>query len=504
MTKAYTPALTGFSRVWLIEGRARGDHAPSYQTSARMGGVTWAQGAVTPVKEPSSKQFDQFVEVAKVKGASERPSTSIVRHFPMDVVSEILRMVRKGCSIDLQVHWGDCTDPTVANKYKKVMVFEDVSFTNYSTDDLGAMTDGDRKEVMETGEINAKDLYEIVPMAYAERAGTLVTNEVVDVAICDSLSCGECTSESDGCQKILAVTLAAGGSPGTPPDLLYTLDGGSNWYAHDIETISSANDPTGVACMGLYAVVISNDEGSLNYALLSELDGSTDPEFTEVTTGFVAGGGPNDLKSVGNYLFIVGDGGYVYGTSDPTTGVSVLDAGIATADDLRAVDALNDTFAVAVGDNSAIIKTEDGSTWSAVDGPTGIAINYNAVAVKSTTEWWIGTSTGHLYYTVDGGETWTEKGFTGSGSGVVYDIVFASDSVAFLSHSTTTPRGRILRSNDGGYSWFVLPEGVGSLPLSDRINALAACSFDVNHIVGVGLGDDASDGYIVVGEGPEG
>jgi photosystem II stability/assembly factor-like uncharacterized protein len=169
---------------------------------------------------------------------------------------------------------------------------------------------------------------------------------------------------------------------------------------------------------------------------------------------------------------------------------------------LLAVDAINDSFAVAVGANSAIVKTADGVTWSKISGPTGVAINYNCVAVKSQTEWWIGTSTGRLYYTLDGGSTWTEKAFSGSGSGVVYDIVFASDSVAYLSHTTTAPRGRILRSNDGGYSWFVLPENVGSLPLNDRVNALAACPFDVNHVVGVGLADNASDGYIVVGEGP--
>jgi hypothetical protein len=502
MTKASTPAQTGLTRVWIIEGRARGDHRPSYQTCMRMGGVTWGQGGATRIEQPSSKKYDEFDEVGKVKGGKERPTTSLVGLFAMDVQSEILRLVRKGCSVDVQLHMGDCTDPTVASKYKKIMIFEDVDFSNYSTDDLGALASGDRKQINETGELSARDLYEIVPMSFAERAGTLVTNEVLDVSICDSLSCGECTSESDGCQKILAITKGAGGSPGTPPDLLYTLNGGSSWFAHDIDTIATAVDPSGVACMGLYAVVICAGECSLNYTLLSELDGVTDPSWTEVTTGFVAGGCPRAVKSVGNYMFIVGNGGYIYGTADPTAGVSVLDAGQATADTLLAVDALNESFAVAVGGNSSIVKTEDGSTWSKVGGPTGVAINYNCVAVKSETEWWIGTSTGRLYYTLNGGSTWTEKSFSGSGAGVVYDIVFASASVAYLSHSTAAPRGRILRSNDGGYSWFVLPENVGSLPLSDRVNALAACPFDVNHVVGVGLADNGSDGYIVVGEGP--
>jgi len=48
------------------------------------------------------------------------------------------------------------------------------------------------------------------------------------------------------------------------------------------------------------------------------------------------------------------------------------------------------------------------------------------------------------------------KGFPGSGSGVVYDICFASDAVGYLAHATTTPAGRILRTYDGGYSWNIL------------------------------------------------
>jgi photosystem II stability/assembly factor-like uncharacterized protein len=104
-----------------------------------------------------------------------------------------------------------------------------------------------------------------------------------------------------------------------------------------------------------------------------------------------------------------------------------------------------------------------------------------------------------MYYTVDKGANWTLQGFPGSGAGVVYDIDFASTSVGYLAHATATPAGRILRTYDGGQSWNILPEGTGTIPANDRINALAACIYDENFVVGVGLADDASDGIIVVG-----
>jgi photosystem II stability/assembly factor-like uncharacterized protein len=466
-----------------------------------MTGVSWGQGDITKIECPSDDQFDQFVEIGKIKGAKDRVTTSLEGRLAIDVKSEILRLVRKGCSVDVQLNLGDCTDPRIFTAFKKKLIFEEVDFTNFSTEDLGALSSGDRAAVNETGEISSKDLYEIVPLSFAERAGTLVTNEVLDVVICDMVSCGDCSEESDGCQKIFAITKAAGGSPGTPADVVYSIDGGATWHVHDIDSMDAVDDPDELDCLGDYLVVVSADSCSLHYALKSEFDGVTDPDFTEVLTGFVAGGCPTAIKSVGNYAFIVGNNGYIYGTGDPTAGVDVLDAGVATADDFYAVDALDSSFAVAVGENSAIVKTENGSTWSVVGGPTGIGVTYHTIAVKSETEWWIGTSTGVLYVTYDGGVTWNLQTFPGSGTGVVYSIVFATSSIVYLAHQTAATKGRILRSYDGGYQWVVLPESTGTLPVNDKVNALAACTLDPNMVVGVGLADNGTDGFIVVGEG---
>jgi hypothetical protein len=76
----------------------------------------------------------------------------------------------------------------------------------------------------------------------------------------------------------------------------------------------------------------------------------------------------------------------------------------------------------------------------------------------------------------------------------------STDSVFYLAHQTSATKGRILRSFNGGYSWIVLPEKAGSLPLNDKVNALAACTFDPNFVVGVGLADNAADGFVVIGQ----
>ena len=66
---------------------------------------------------------------------------------------------------------------------------------------------------------------------------------------------------------------------------------------------------------------------------------------------------------------------------------------------------------------------------------------------------------------------------------------------------TTTPAGRILRTIDGGHSWYVTPEGNTTIPANDRVNMLAPCEADVNIVFGGGLGDGAADGFLVKGSG---
>jgi hypothetical protein len=495
---SYTPLQSSKSRVFIMEGRARGDHVPSYESCLRVTGVSRNYGDVESVECPDPSNYGAFIEVAQIKGATERATTTLEGRYALELRSTLLRLANEGCSVDVQLHLGECTDPSAFNTFKKSLVLENVLLTTFGTDDLGALESGDNAVVNETADISAEGLYEILPLAFASQAGTIITNELVDVVICDSKQCGECEVESDGCQRIYALSIAAGGSPSTPADIVFTINGGGAWYAHDIDTLGVAENPDALDCVGDYLVVVSNDSASLHYALKSEFNSYTDPAFTEETTGFVAGGEPNDIFSTGRHAFIVGDGGYIYETSDPTSGVTALDTGSASnTDDLLCVYARSSQSAIAGGKNGAIVYTENGTNWTGATRPVGVGVNINTCWMKSASEWWVGTSGGELWYTLDKGVTWTPKGFSGSSAGTVTDIVFATDSVGYASHYTASNVGRLLRTYDGGYSWNLMPES-GTLPANDRINALAFCG-DANIVVGAGLADDASDGYLVLG-----
>jgi len=492
-------ALTAYSRVFLIDGGARPDHAPSYKSCLKAGGADRSYGTAESVECPDPNNYGKFITVANLRGAEGRASMDVTGRYARKVASDLLAYARRGCRVDLQVHFGACADPASFTTFDKVLILEDALVENWSTGDLGALSSDENAAVDETATISAADLYEVLPLNMVERAQSVVQLEVLDVVICDSASCGECEDESTGCQYIYAITTQSAGSPGTPPDIVHSMDGGATWYADDIDNIG-ANAPSAVGCLGDYVVVVSNATDSQFYALKSEIDTvGLDEAWTEVATGYVAAGSPNDCWGTSGVLFVVGDGGYVYLCSDATAGVSVLDAGAATTEDLRCVHAMDDQLAVAAGDNGAIIYTEDQTSWQATTtSPIAGGVRINAVWVLSELVWLIGASNGEVWYTLNQGVTWTlvmDMGYS------VHDISFSTDSIGYFAYESTQNRGAIRRTYGGGQSstFRILPEGSAVLTLNDRINALATCPEDPNFVVGVGLADDATDGIIVVG-----
>lgn len=486
---------TPYSRVFLIEdGAVNGNTAPTYEGFWKAGGLTFGQGDVTPQRIPSGNAYGQFKIVGTIPGEQDLPELGITARYTFDL-SDMLRLVNIGCNHDLQVHMGQCQNPQDFNNgWSKILVLEQARISNYSTSDLGALEPSENANVNEEVTWQGQLVYEIGRLTATEIAASTVTREIIAVAVCDQAGCGGiCGDSSDGCQKVFFVTLAVGASPGLSADVIWSSDGGATTTLIHITTLAVGESPDDAKCVGDNLVVVSEDSESLHYAPIEDiLDGTQ--VWSEVTTGFVAAHGPTALWSLGpNETWLVGDGGYVYFSSDPTSGVEVQNAGVATVQDLNDIHVLDSTHGVAVGASNAVIRTTDGTTWGAVTGPA-VGVALNAVWMKSEDTWFVLSAGGVLYRTNNAGTTWTTVGFSGSGAGVGRDIYFVNDTVGYLAHDSAAPVGRMFRTIDGGKTWYVLPED-GSMPDNDRINSVVGCS--VNTVFGGGLGPAGTDGYAV-------
>lgn len=500
MPDSFNTAKTAFSRVFIIEGRARADHEPDYKGCMRAGAADQSFGDVERIECPSDTDYGQFDEVDRIQGSVDRASSQLIGRYASDLASDLLRIAKLRCGVDVQVHFGACTDPRVFDTFTKAVIFEDVLLTDWSSDELGALDSGENAVVNEQSTLSIGEMYEVLPLSFAERAADLVVNEVVDAVICDRRGCGDCEEESDGCNKIFELVGAVSGSPGTPPDIKYSIDGGATWALNEVSSMAVGETGEALACLGDYLFVVSAypaTTGSLHWKERANVEAGTMGGWTQVTTGFVANAEPRDVWAVNIGAFVVGDGGYVYWTTDPTSGVTVLDAGQATSTDLNAVHALNDQRAVAVGDSDVIVYTTNRVTWQTATA-TGSGANLQAVWMKSNDEWWVVTAGGAVYYTLDAGSSWTEATLPGNVS-ELHDIQFPTDSVGYICGRYNTS-GRAWRTYNGGYTWVALPEGSGQLPTSRDLNAMATCEFDANFIVLVGEGSVADDGINIVGE----
>lgn len=493
-SQAYTNT---YSRVWFQEGGPGPARGRDYFGHWKAGSLAWSLGDLTTIRQPDPDQYGKFIRVGRYRGEPGDPELPVMARYTLDR-SRLLKAARGGCEHAVHVHMGRCANPQDFHRgWEKAIIIEGASINNYGTEDLGALGPDEESAVNEEVTFVGTDLYEVTRLTFSETGGALVTREVTDVYFCDSAQCAACGLGSDGCQVILALEGGVTASPGQAPTVIYSRDGGATWAERTVATLASNQAGSAIFCAGSYVVVASADDNAFHYIALTDLLAGTG-SWTEVNTGFVsAAAAPLSVHALGaSEIWVAGEAGTIYFSDDITVGVTVSTNGGVTVQDLNDIHAFDSLNIVAVGASNAVLRTTNGGTsWALVVGPA-VGVVLNAVWMMSALEWYVGSAAGRLYYTTDGGASWVERTFPGSGAGVIRDIKFATPSVGYLAHNTATPAGRVLRTIDGGYSWYVLPEDAGNIPANDYVKAIAICD-DPNVIVGGGLGDNAVDGFLV-------
>jgi len=199
--------------------------------------------------------------------------------------------------------------------------------------------------------------------------------------------------------------------------------------------------------------------------------------------GCVYGGG---MWVQDQYIWLASSLGYIYRSADYGETWVAMSPGTLTVQNLNAIHFCDNMNGMAVGLTGVVLKTVDGGlTWAAMTVPA-VQTNFTVFMLDAKRAW-VGNGAGGLWYTTDGGVTWTQRtGWTGSGAGMVRGLSFLNELVGLMAVNSAGVVGSVLRTIDGGHEWQVL-----TTPTNSGLNAIVAAREDLAYAVGEANGGTA-------------
>lgn len=465
------------SRLWLQYGAARPTNA------AALSGVNGNFLALDDIAAPVSGGITRiqghdprFVGRYITQGTTIDPpgfdTTSLMVREKHGGLARLL--MREPCDFNLYVLTGKCRDLSdfAAGWTDKVTILSGCEKTNIGRGSPVSFDEDnpveDTIDVTITG-----GAYDVGALSFGEGGSVTVTQEMLDITYGNSFTCGDCGPANDGAQWIYGLSTTGVAAAG----VVYSTDGGRTWTALAISGMGAAEVPTAIRAIGQNLVVFSKLGGgaTLSSHFISPINPKTgvpSSTWTEVTTGYVATFTLNDVFVVGTTVYIAASGGYIYTSDDIASGVTVLSAANATTVNLTRIHGTMSGTLVLVGASGTVLKSLNRGVTFAVTTTLPVVATLSAIHVFDEDRYWVGAVT-DVYYTLNGGETWTLKAFPGSGAGQVTDIRFATDEVGYISHTTAAPIGRVIATIDGGNTWNTTVSRILNMPTNLRLNRMA-------------------------------
>lgn len=465
------------------------------------------RGSLDPIFTPSLTNRRRFDQIGNSISAPDYASVTVnfmLKHGGIPWIDFDI-----SCPNNFYELAGTCkrTDDFINGWTDWVKIYSGAEATSRSESNQTTAEDSDDASTIAV-EWQCAAIYKIGALNFGEKAAPEVEREVVDGAYASGVECGNCGVTDDGTQRQYWVTKSSGAaSPGTPAEVVYTTNGGATWTNVNITGLGGTTDPTGLEVVGNYIVVLDTAGNGYWFAELNTLTG-VPGSWTNVTSGFVASKQPTDLYVVGpNEIYFCANGGYIYKSTDIPSGVTVLDAGNATTNNLVRIHGDGGDTIVAVGESGRIIRSLNrGATWATTTtSPTSATIR--ALSVRSQYLFWVGTSGGLVYYTVNGGETFSNAvNLPGGTYTVIDDIVHATDEVIHVSGRVSST-ARLATSWNGGASWAssaTATQRIQSFPTATRFNRIATprdvdATTAANYIALGGLSGGGTDGALFLG-----
>lgn len=383
----------------------------------------------------------------------------------------------------------DCAPKNEFWNWQRAFVFRNADIVQRGISNL--LTMSEENEVTMTADMEADELLRVAKLRIARDSSIAETVALNSVFSCDVDRCaGSCGAANEQCDTLYAVSDAIAGSASGKADVWIMSNG--TWTVAAADPFATGEHIMAGACFALDAETrrILVFRGSTDAAAPAEVAYSDDAGATWTTANMGSDNGefvisPHAVFALNqNNIWAGTDQGRIYFSNDGGATWTVQeDQGIHAAA-WNWVFMLDDRNGIAGGAADVIATTSDGGeVWGQVNA-TGQGGDITTGAMIDINNYWVGTDDGELFFTTDGGVTWTQRtGFAGSGVGRVDSMVFLNEQVGYVSMRNATPKSTILTTRTGGYSW----EAVET-PTNAGVNSIIACGLRLLYAVGEAVG----------------
>lgn len=462
------------------------------------------RGGINPINVNDPRVRGLYKTTGITIDAPDLPSASVT--FKQRFGGVPWYKFRLNCPVSFYEAEGLCNDPSDPFNGWSTMQILSRGLSSDKTYQGRTPFDGSDESLTEVQFTFLGDIYTVGGIVLGEVAAVDVTTEVVDIVYGGSQLCSDCGPSNDGTRWVYALQQTAGGSSAVNGKVLYSTDGGATWTANAITGLGVGSLVTAIDIVGQYLVVLVKGENAYYVSQINRMTGAPGA-WTKVTAGFVATKNPNDLYvETSNRVYFVGDGGYIYVSTDILAGVSVLSAGSATVNNLLRIHGAAGTLLAVGASNTSLISVNKGANWAAT--PANVTGTLQAVQVLTPLVFYVGTAAGGVFVTENSGATWTQLTLPGASLTGVHDIVAATNEVIYISATRTGPTATIFGTVFGGRGW---SEGGTSrfpaAPTYGRANRIAVplvpdLQIAGNNLAVAGLSGGLTDGVVYLGAAP--
>jgi photosystem II stability/assembly factor-like uncharacterized protein len=414
----------------------------------------------------------RYVRKAVTQGPGGLPTTSVEGLLPKSR-DYLEKLVEKGCEVNLYWTTVPCAPKTTFLNYTRGTVFQYAKASSLTK--TGLMSRDSDEAAMHSMEFSGMKVADFGDAAIVRRT-TAEVNGLRDIAGIPFDRCqGECGAALEKCDLMY---IACNRTGAASANVLYSADGGITWANTSADPFAVSED---IAC--IETVMVDNEHlrvivgrGTTDAAAPPEIayadvDITAAPQttvWTLVNTGatnayFFLGQG--SLFALDYYhIWCCNDGGQIAFSEDGGVTWTIQLTGV--ADEFRDIFFVDENVGICVGGSTGashvIYTTTDGGVhWGAITmvGP-GATVMATACALHDANRLWVGFENGTLYYSINGGDTWSARTLPltvgSTAREYINDIERVDDFCMWIATGHTKTAAfwpAVYRTVNGGYDW---------------------------------------------------